>query len=80
MTQVTRAKLRHKQVRSILAGDTYVYMRGQSTSKPRKEEGGTCLKSGRPCVCAILPVTAGNAGRKGWLLQGQTWIHLHVEY
>ena len=77
--KVTRAKIRNKQVRSILASDTYVHMRGQSTSKPRKE-GGTRLLSGRPCVCAILPVTVGDAGGKGWLLQGRTWVHLHVEY
>ena len=30
VTEVTRAKLRHKQVRSILARDTYEHMRCQS--------------------------------------------------
>jgi hypothetical protein len=38
MMEVTRAKLKHKQVRSILTSDTYVHMRGQSTSKLRKED------------------------------------------
>jgi hypothetical protein len=36
MTQVTRAKLRHKQVRSILASDTYVAHEGSVYQQAHK--------------------------------------------
>jgi len=39
MTEVTRAKVRHKQVRSILASDTYVYMSLESVYQQAQKRG-----------------------------------------